>query len=406
MHKEIERQLAVFTEKTVEVIPMPELRVKIQHSIQHNTPLRIKIGIDPTSAKIHIGHMVPFRKIRRLQDLGHTAVLIIGDFTAQIGDPTGKNKERPHLSFKQVRKNAHTYAEQIFSILNKKHTEVHFNSEWFKDMYLDDFMKLAARFSLAGLMAHDSFRGRMEKGARLGIHELFYPMFQAFDSIKTNTDVEVGGSDQKFNILCGRDLMTQLGLEPQIVLLLPLLLGTDGQKMSKSLGNDIPVFSTAEDKVGRIMSISDDLIIHFLSYAADLPEKEIMNIKKDLTEQRKNPRAIKLMLARKIVSLYHDTETAEQACREFVRVFSQKQAPSASQEIFIKEQSIPVLYLLRNYKLVESTSEARRLIEQGGVSIGKQKILDIKAIINISQNSDKILKIGKRRFFKLIALKK
>ncbi|MBN1797052.1 MAG: tyrosine--tRNA ligase [Spirochaetales bacterium] len=406
MRTEIERQLDVFMEKTVEVIPLPELRSKLKRSLESNTPLRIKIGIDPTAAKIHIGHMVPFRKIRQLQDLGHTAVLIIGDFTAQIGDPTGKNRERPQLLFKQVLKNAHSYTEQIFSILNKEQTEVYFNSEWFKDMCLDEFMTLAARFSLAQLMAHDSFRLRMEKGARLGVHELFYPMFQAFDSVKTKTDVEVGGNDQKFNILCGRDVMVQAGLKPQIVLLLPLLSGTDGQKMSKSLGNDIPVFSTAEDMVGKTMSIADDLIIHFFTYATDLNQKEITNIEKDLKEQRKNPRDIKLMLAREIVSLYHDKKTADQACREFLQVFSRKQAPSVIAEVLIKEKRLPLLNLLRDYKLVNSLSEARRLVEQGGVSIDSQKISDVNAVMDADHIFGKILKIGKRRFYKLTALKK
>ncbi len=405
MQNELKRQLAVFTEKTMEVFPLPELRTKIKRSLQSNTPLRIKIGIDPTKAHIHLGHMVPFRKIRRLQDLGHMCILIIGDFTARIGDPTGKNKERPQLSSKQVQENAGTYTEQIFSILDKQRTDVYFNSQWFKDMRTDEFMRLAARFSLAQLLAHDSFRLRMEKGARLGMHELFYPMFQAFDSVQTKTDIEVGGSDQKFNILCGRDLMAQVGLEPQVALLLPLLSGTDGRKMSKSLGNDIPVSGAPADKVGKIMSIADDLLIHYFTYATDIATKEIKNIENDIAQRKRNPRDIKLMLAGEIVSLYHDEKTADRACREFLRVFSKKQAPTKIQEISVKEKQLSIRNLLHDYLCVNSLSEARRLVEQGGVSINGQRINDINLLIDIKRNSGAVLKIGKRRFYRIVVFK-
>jgi len=402
LKKEVSRQADMIKEGTVEVFPEDELYEKIRKSLSTNTPLRIKQGIDPTAPDVHIGHMVPFRKMRQCQDLGHIGVIIIGDYTARIGDPTGRNKERPSLSEKQIKGNAEYYTDQIFKIVDKNRTEIHYQSSWFDTFDLRKVIKIISKFSLAQMMAHETFRKRMDQGKRLSLHELLYPVLQAYDSIQIKADVEIGGKDQIFNILCGRDLMREYKMEPQVVLCLPLLLGNDGKKMSKSLGNYIPVYCPPTDMFGKVMSIPDSLIPDYYTYATDTSLTQIKDIKEKLANNEVNPRYLKSQLAKMIVAIYHSIEQAEMAEKEFERVFVNKKYPKNIPEHVIKTEKIWICQVMKESNLVFSTSEAQRLIKQGAVSIDGEKVNDPRFMIEMKGSPELVIKAGKRRFVKVI----
>ena len=311
LEKEIARQAEIIKQGAAEIFPENELYNKIKESLSTNTPLRIKQGIDPTTPDVHIGHMVSFRKMRQCQDLGHVGIVIIGDYTARIGDPTGRNKERPPLTEKATKENAESYTDQIFKIVDKNKTEVHYQSAWFDTFDLQKIIKTISRFSLARMLAHETFRKRMDEGKRLSLHELLYPVLQAYDSVKIKADVEIGGKDQMFNILCGRDLMREYEMEPQVVLCLPLLNGTDGRKMSKSWGNHIPVLCHASDMFGKVMSLPDNLILDYYAYALGTDPLQLKDIEEKLANNKVNPRHLKSRLAKMIVATYHSIEQAD-----------------------------------------------------------------------------------------------
>ncbi len=372
----------------------------LSQRLERGDKLRIKLGIDPTSPDIHLGHAVLFWKLRQFQELGHTIVLIIGDATAQVGDPTGKNVTRPILTQAEVEAHAATYLKQIAKILDIDKVEVRYNSEWFKKANFTDLIKLMGQFTAAQILERDDFQQRLEAGNDIHMHELFYPMMQAYDSVMIKADLECGGTDQRFNILAGRSLQKKMGQRPQDMLVVPLLVGTDGvKKMSKSLGNYIGITEPAEPMYGTVMSIPDQLIIDYFSLATQVPSGALDQLRVELASPHTNPRDLKMQLAREIVSLYHGPAQATRAEAAFVAQFQKGQLP-----LDIKERKMAASYktgilAVMDTGLVASNSEARRLIDQGGVRIDQTVIDDPLAPVKLKKGM--IIQIGKRRFIKV-----
>ncbi|HPM01447.1 MAG: tyrosine--tRNA ligase [Candidatus Cloacimonetes bacterium] len=398
--KNLDEQLKMIKKGVEEIIPQDELIKKIEKSIKTGKPLRIKYGIDPTGYDVHIGHLVPIRKMREFQDLGHTGVIIIGDYTAQIGDPTGRDESRPPLTQEQVKKNSEKYMEQLFTVLDREKTEIRYQSEWFGNLGLMDVIKLLSKFTLAQFMAHDTFRKRWESGNPLFMHEIMYPLLQGYDSVAIEADIELGATEQKFNILSGRDMQKFYNMDQQVAILSPILLGTCGtRKMGKSFNNYIAVFDTPSDKYGKVMSIPDNLILNYFNYATKVDPDEINKIKDDI-DSGANPKYIKQRLAREIVSLYHGEEIAQNAENEFNKIFSQKEIPTDIETLILTEMPVWIIKLLTDSKLCTSSSEARRMIKQGAVSLNNEKITDENLQLEISE--EVVIKVGKRKFLKLI----
>lgn len=418
-----EHELKVIRKGVEEIIPEEELIKKLVKSEKTGKPLRIKYGIDPTGYDVHIGHLVPIRKMREFQDLGHTGVIIIGDFTAQIGDPTGRDESRPPLTADMVKANSEKYMEQLFTVLDESKTEVRWQSEWFGKMGMMDVLKLMGKFTLAQFMAHDTFRNRYEQGLPLGMHEIMYPILQGYDSVAIESDVELGATEQKFNILCGRDMQRMFGMEQQIAVLSPILIGTDGvQKMSKSMNNYIAVFDVPNDKYGKVMSIPDALIINYFNYATKLDPDDIEKIKKELNNGV-NPMINKKQLAREIVKLYHGQEAADEAQNDFERKFSKKELPVESNIKYSFDiEPVRMIDVMVETGSAESGSAAKRLLQQNAVSIEKEKIPsgvtfirctpidDYKYDANphiegdtIFVKSASIMKVGKKSFIQLVS---
>ncbi len=395
----LEKELKIIRKAVDEIIPEEDLVRKLIRSKETGKPLRIKFGIDPTGTDVHLGHLVPIRKMRDFQDLGHIGVIIIGDFTAQIGDPTGRDETRPPLSHQQVLANAERFMEQLYTVLKQEQTEVRWQSEWFGKMTVEEVIKLMGNFTLAQFMAHDTFRTRYEQGLPLGLHELMYPLLQAYDSVAVQSDVELGATEQKFNILCGRDMQRFFGQEEQVAILTPLLIGLDGvNKMGKSLNNYIAVFDPPEEKFGKIMSIPDNLILNYYKYAAWADEEELEKVQKEL-ESGTNPMILKKQLAHRIVAFYHGNKAADEAQRAFEKVFSQRELPDEMPEYKVNNSVMRIAKLLTESGLCESGSEAKRLIQAGGVSIDGEKITSTDAEIEIEEGM--VLRVGKRKFLRL-----
>jgi len=391
----------VFDRTVAEVIVKEDLEKKLRSGRK----LRLKLGFDPSKPNLHVGHAVGLRKLRYLQELGHQVVLIVGDWTAQIGDPSGRDESRVMLSPKEVKRNAETYMKQFFIVVDRSRTEVRWQSEWFDKFKLADVFNLTSRFTMAQMMAHETFRKRWDEGRPLTMMELMYPLLQAYDSVAMEADVEFGGTDQKFNILAGRQLQASLGLPPQDVLLWPLLTGTDGRKMSKSFGNTIDLTTPPDKMYGKVMSISDKVLDEYLTLASEIPDDEVEKIRHTLAEGTVNPRDVKMRLARDVVRQFHGQEAAQSAEAEFVRVFQERDLPS---EIPIYEvpgdEPVPIIQLLRGAGLVQSNAEARRLISQGGVRVDDEKVLDIHATLAAIDGT--IVRVGKRKFVRLLRSKK
>ena len=393
-----ENEMKIIKKGVEEIISKNELIKKLTQSKESGKPLRIKYGIDPTGYDVHIGHLVPIRKMREFQDMGHTGVIIIGDFTAQIGDPTGKDESRPPLTKDKILKNAEKYMEQLYTVLDRDKTEVRMQTEWFGDMTMSDVLKLMGKFTLAQFMAHDTFRKRYENGQTLGLHEIMYPILQSYDSVAIEADVELGATEQKFNILAGRDMQKYFGQPQQIAILSPILMGTDGkEKMSKSLNNYIAVFDTPKEKYGKTMSIPDELIINYFNYATKVSPDEIEKIEKQLKNDEINPKIVKQRLAREIVSLYHGEDVAISAEEEFNLIFKKKDIPDDIPEFNISGAT-KIIDILTQSKTCASGGEARRMIKQNAVSIDGKKITDIFQEIT----EECVIKVGKRRFVKVI----
>lgn len=360
--------------------------------------LRLKMGFDPSKPDLHVGHAVGMRKLRQLQDLGHTVILIVGDWTAQIGDPSGRDESRVMLSAEQVKVNAQTYMDQFFIVVDKSKTEVRWQSEWFGKFTLADVFNLTSRFTFADMMEHETFDKRVKEGKALSVMELMYPMLQAYDSIAVEADVEFGGTDQKFNILAGRQLQERLGKTPQEVFLVPLIAGTDGLKMSKSLGNTIDLKADPFDMYGKVMSLTDEMLITYFTCVTDVSDAEIAEMERALQAHTVNPRDLKMRLAREIIAQFHSADAARAAEAEFVKVFQQRELPSEL-PTFALQHATPIIDLLIAAKLAASRSEARRLVQQGGVKLNDAVIDQVDAVIPARKA---VLRVGRRKFVRLV----
>ena len=390
-------ELALLLRGVEEVIPKEEFHKKLDKK----RPLRIKLGFDPTAPDLHLGHTVILNKLKLFQDLGHQVIFLIGDFTGLVGDPSGVNETRPVLSEKEIKKNAKTYERQVFKILDKKKTEIRFNSEWMNKFSPEEFIRLSSVQTVARMLERDDFHKRYTSQKPISIHEFLYPLLQGYDSVALDADVELGGTDQKFNLLLGREVQKFYGKEPQVVFTLPLLEGLDGEKkMSKSLGNYIAIEDSQNEIFGKIMSISDELMWRYFELLSFKKQEEINKLKKSQKEGL-NPRDIKFLLAEEIVDRFHGEGFGNKAKEEFKSRFQQGNSPSEIKEIEIKlmEKDISLPKILKEAGMVSSTSEALRLIKQGGVRIEGEKILDSKYKIN--QNSSLLYQVGKRKFFRI-----
>ncbi len=401
MNKHASDPIQVFERGAVDLISRDALIEKLNKK----KSLRIKYGADPSAPDLHLGHTVPLRKLKQLQDAGHHIIFLIGDFTARIGDPSGRAVTRPALSPDEIRENAKTYQDQVFRILDRGKTEVRYNSEWLDRFRPDDFLKLAAQYTVARILERDDFSKRYQSGQPITILEFLYPLLQGYDSVALGADVEVGGTDQKFNLLVGRELQRTSGQEPQVVLTLPIIEGTDGKdKMSKSLGNHISIQDSAEDMFGKIMSIPDELMPRYFRYLTDASEAESQEFERQLSNAAIHPRQAKTNLADKIVRFYHGQEQAACAARNFDRLFRDKQIPEQMDEItvpaaLLENGQVDILTLLHRAGLTASKGEARRLVSQGGVQIEQGTVTDVFAKISLAKPI--VVKCGKRKFARI-----
>lgn len=387
----------LLTHNTTEIVHLDDLKKKLLSGKK----LRIKLGADPSRPDLHLGHSIVLNKLKEFQDLGHQIVFIIGDYTGMIGDPSGKSKTRPALSYEEVQHNAQTYLQQLGKILDIQKTELRFNSEWYKNLKFDDLLKLTSKFTIAHILERNDFNNRLQNGIDITITEILYPIIQAYDSVAINADVEIGGTDQTFNLLAGRELQKKMNLVEQNIITCPLLVGLDGkEKMSKSLNNYIGIAEDAQNMFGKIMSISDDMIIYYFKLLTNKTTAELQNIEHALNDKQQNPRDIKITLAKEIVSAYHNLQQATKAEIEFNRIFRDKQIPTELPTIKLPLQEYNIIDLLIHTKLVSSKSEARRLIQQGGVKINQVTHQDIE--YNIVIQPDMIIQVGKRKFIQII----
>ncbi len=395
-----DKQIDMIQQGVEEIIPIDELKHKLDRGQKSNKPLTVKLGCDPSRPDLHIGHAVVLRKLRQFQDLGHKAVLVIGDFTAMIGDPSGRNKTRPQLTLEEAKSNAESYIEQAKIILDINSLKICNNAQWLNTMNFSDVVGLASKYTVARMMERDDFEKRYKSEIPITIHEFLYPLAQAMDSVHLNADIEIGGTDQKFNLLVGRDIQREFGQDPQIILTVPLMEGTDGvEKMSKSYDNHIGLTDSYDEMYGKTLSIPDNMIEKYFLLGANADEKKIKEIKNSLNDGKTNPRDIKRELARKIVAIYHSDVLAKKAETNFDKIFIGKEVPDNIPEVKLDKDKLLVDIIASN-KLVSSKSEARRLIDQGAVKIDDEKCLDRDQIINKGKSI--IIKVGKRRFLKIL----
>lgn len=401
----IEEQIKIIAKGADEIINLDDLRLKLEKAQKRGAPLTVKLGLDPTAPDIHLGHTVVLRKIKQFQDLGHNAVIIIGDFTGMIGDPTGKSRTRKQLTREEVVENAGTYERQIFKILDRGKTEVRFNSEWLSKLKFEDVIRLASKCTVARILERDDFQNRFQEHESIGVHEFFYPLMQGYDSVEIKADVELGGTDQRFNILMGRNLQKDYGQESQIAMFMPILEGTDGiEKMSKSLGNYIGINEEPNDIYGKAMSIPDSLIMRYFELATDIHPDDLENMKASLNTGDVNPRDLKMKLASEITALYHGHESAALAEEHFRMVFQRREMPQNITEYKISHSSIrdsdgvDAVKLLVKIGFASSNSEARRLISQGALKVNGSKI-ETSGIADLSDGD--VIQAGKLKFAKL-----
>ena len=395
----IDKQWELISRGAEEIIPEKELKQKLEESIEKEAPLRVKLGCDPSRPDLHLGHGVVLRKLRHFQDLGHQAILVIGDFTGMIGDPSQRNKTRPQLTLEETKANAKSYIEQASHVLNIDSLNIFYNSTWLDKMRFSDVIKLSSHYTVARMLERDDFTKRYKAEIPISIHEFMYPLAQAMDSVELKADVELGGTDQKFNLLVGRDLQREYKQAPQVIITLPLLEGTDGiEKMSKSYGNDIGLTDTPEDMYGKSMSISDEMIEKYFILAADANVVTVSRVKKQLSDSSQNPRDIKRELARAIVELYHGGDAAKEAEQHFDRVIVNKDIPNEMDELELSDDT-QLIEVISNEGLTNSKGEARRLIKQGAIRIDDKKITDMNYIL--LKGKEVVIKVGKRRFIKV-----
>lgn len=399
-----EEQLHIIASGVDSIVPKEDLLKKLKRG----EPLNIKLGVDPTAPDIHIGHAVPLRKLRQFQDLGHRVTLIIGDGTALIGDPSGRNSTRPQLTREQVNTNAQTYVDQAFKILDKEKTDLVHNADWILDLKMEDILGLLSKFTVARILERDDFSNRYHSNQPISLHEFIYPVMQAYDSVVIKADVELGGRDQLFNLLAGRELMEKMGMEPQVALTLPLLEGTDGvQKMSKSYGNYIGLTDESSDMFGKVMSIPDELMVKYFRLASTMPVDEVDRIEEGLKNDELHPNKIKRQLARNIVAAYYDEQTAADAEGQFDQVFKNHEVPDDIPECSVDltpndEGKVYLAKLLAEADLASGTGEARRLIDGGGVKINGETVPAKQYNVDPSALVGATLQVGKRKFVKLV----
>lgn len=402
----IEEQIQYLSKGTVEIIPESEFRTKLEKSVETGKPLRVKLGVDPTAPDIHLGHTVVIRKLRAFQDLGHTVIFLIGDFTGLIGDPSGNSATRPQLTRDQINENAETYKHQIFKLLDRDKTVIDFNSRWMDQLGSDGFIRLASHVTVKQILERDDFAKRLAEERPVALHELLYPLTQAYDSVALEADIELGGSDQKFNLLMGRNLQREYDQEAQICMIMPLLEGTDGvQKMSKSLGNYIGINEPAQEIFGKVMSISDDLMWRYYELLTDLSVDEITRIREAAKSGNANPRDFKVQLAKLIITDFHSASAADVAEEEFVRRFRNKETPEKVEERVLPSndpQGWDLSRLLVTVGLAESKADARRLIQQGGVYVNGERQMNVNAVSIYQPGiTTVLLKVGKRRYMRV-----
>ncbi|MDA2912782.1 tyrosine--tRNA ligase [Acidobacteriia bacterium AH_259_A11_L15] len=412
--RSLDEQLAYLRKGCAEVISEGELRERLAQSQQTGKPLRVKLGVDPTAPDIHLGHTVVLRKLKHFQDLGHTAIFLIGDFTGMIGDPSGRSATRPALTREQVLANADTYKKQVFKLLDPHKTEVRFNSEWLAKFTGEDLIRLCSRYTLARLIERDDFRSRLRANQPIALHELLYPMLQAYDSVALEADVELGGTDQKFNLLVGREVQRSYGQPAQIAVLTPILPGLDGvQRMSKTLHNYVGITDPPPEMFGKLMSISDELMWSYYELLTDLTPDEISKQQREVKAGKAHPRDVKAELARRIVADFHGEPAARQAMEEFERVFSRKELPSDIPEVILKRAdliqnprtrspALPIVRLMLEHGMASSRAEADRLINQGAVEIDRQRVL-LRDGYHVKDYEDHVfaMRVGKRRFLRI-----
>ena len=395
----VDEQLKLINRGVEELIPEDQLVDKLNRSLKDGKPLQVKLGCDPSRPDLHVGHGVVLRKLRHFQDLGHQSILVIGDFTAMIGDPSGRNKTRPQLTLEETKENAQSYIEQAARILDIDKLKIVFNSEWLNTMNFSDVIKLSSHYTVARMLERDDFTKRYQSETPISIHEFMYPLAQGMDSVHLHADVELGGTDQKFNLLVGRDLQKEYDQEPQVVITLPLLEGTDGHdKMSKSYGNDIGLTDTPEDMYGKSMSITDEMILKYFTLAADADDALLDQVEQDLNDSSYNPRDAKRLLGRTLVALYYNEDAALKAEQHFDQVIVNKDNPDDMTE-FNLDRDMNIIEVLHTSSLVESKSEARRLFNQGAIRIDGEKVEDMNTML--SKGTEYIIKVGKRRFLKV-----
>ncbi len=404
MEQDLKRAMELIHRGAVEVLDENELEGKLKRAIKTGIPLRIKAGFDPTAPDLHLGHTVLIQKMKHFQDLGHRVMFLIGDFTGLIGDPSGKSETRPPLTPQQVQENAGTYKEQIFKILDPEKTEVVFNSVWMQEIKSIDMIRLCAKHTVARMLERDDFKKRFQAQKPIGIHEFVYPLIQGYDSVAIKADIELGGTDQTFNLLVGRHIQKEYGQEPQVVITMPLLEGLDGvQKMSKSLGNYIGITEPPQDMFGKLMSVSDDLMFRYFELLSSLDLDEIKGLKDGIADGRLHPKDVKTRLAQELVERFHGARAAEAAKADFEAQFSRGEVPDDIPEFKLSpdEKTIYLPKVLKEAGLVESTSDARRLIKQGAVSIDGNKVQSEEIEVQAPQT---VLKVGKRRFLRIMRM--
>ena len=400
----VEQQLAYLRKGAAEIIREEDLKAKLEASFKSGKPLRVKLGVDPTAPDLHLGHTVVLRKLKHFQDLGHTAIFLVGDFTAMVGDPTGQSETRPPLTREQVDVNAKTYLEQVYKILRKEDTEVRYNSEWLGKLTGHDMIRLCAHYRLARMLEREDFRSRLAGNLPISIHELLYPLLQAYDSVALEADVELGATEQKFNLLVGREIQREYGQPSQVALTMPILVGLDGQrKMSKSLGNYVGITEPPSTMFGKLMSVSDEMMWPYFDLVTDHTPEEIAAITANVKSGAVHPMDVKMSLAREIIAGFHGAEAGEKAAAEFQRVFRDREAPDEAPARKIPAGPAKRLTaLLVELQLAPSRSEADRLVKQGGVELDGERISDVKKDVELSAPREFLLRAGKKKFLRVI----
>jgi len=402
--KAVDEQIAYLRKGAAEVIREEDLRAKLESATKTGKPLRVKLGVDPTAPDLHLGHTVVLRKLKHFQDLGHTAIFLVGDFTAMVGDPTGQSETRPPLTAEQVQANAQTYLEQVYKILSRENTEVRYNSEWLGKLTGHDMIRLCAHYRLARMLEREDFRSRLAGNLPISVHELLYPLLQAYDSVALEADVELGATEQKFNLLVGRDIQREYGQASQVALTMPILVGLDGmRKMSKSLGNYVGITEPPSEMFGKLMSISDAMMWPYFELVTDRTPEEIAARRAEVESGAEHPMDMKMSLAQEIVGGFHGAAAGEKAAAEFQRIFRDREAPEeAPVRKVARSETKRLTTLLVEWQLAASRSEADRLVKQGGVELDGQRVSDVKAEVDMTTPREFLLRVGKKKFLRIV----